>query len=430
MTSAPNTLDASALAARLERRELTAEALLRACLERIDAREAQVKAFVHIDREGALAAARALDAGAWRGPLHGLPVAIKDVFDTRGLPTRYGSPIHADHVPQQDAAVVALSREAGGVLMGKAVTTEFATYHPGPTRNPHDLGCTPGGSSSGSAAAVADAMVPLATGTQTAGSVIRPAAFCGVVGFKPTWGRISRTGLKMLSESLDTVGLFGRSVPDVGLFASVLTSDAALRVPLAGVATRSLRVGLFEGPDDGLLDADVRALIERVRGRLDGVVRSASAVQAPEWFAGLGAQQTAVMQFEMARSLSDERIRHPELLSPRLAAMIAAGLQVDGSAHAANLARWQGARQRVDTLFEDHDLLIAPSAIGEAPALEQGTGDPVFCRSWTLLGLPCLHLPLGTGARGLPIGLQLIAPAYQDVMLLQAGAWLHARLRD
>jgi Asp-tRNA(Asn)/Glu-tRNA(Gln) amidotransferase A subunit family amidase len=430
MSSALNTLDASTLAARLERRELSAEALLRACLERIDAREAQVKAFVHIDREGALAAARALDAGAWRGPLHGLPLAMKDVFDTRDMPTRYGSPIHATHIPHQDAAVVALSREAGGVLLGKAVTTEFATYHPGPTRNPHDLGCTPGGSSSGSAAAVADAMVPLATGTQTAGSVIRPAAFCGVVGFKPTWGRISRTGLKMLSESLDTVGLFGRSVADVGLFASVLTADAALRVPLAGVATRSVRLGVFAGLDDGLLDPEVRALIERVRQRLTGLVRSTGEVQAPEWFAGLGAQQTAVMQFEMARSLSDERIRHPELLSERLTGMIAAGLAVDGAAHAANLARWQRARQLAEGLFEHHDMLIAPSAIGEAPAVEQGTGDPVFCRSWTLLGLPCLHLPLSVGARGLPIGLQLIAPAYQDVMLLQAGAWLHARLRD
>ncbi len=220
-----HTLTAWQAAALLARRELSAEDLTRACLDRTAECDGEVRAFAHLDPDAALAQARALDAGAVRGPLHGLPLGVKDLFDTFDLPTAYGSPLYAGHRPAADAAAVALCREAGAVVMGKTVTTEFAYFHPGPTRNPRHLAHTPGGSSSGSAAAVADCMLPLALGTQTAGSIIRPAAYCGVVGYKPTTGRVPRAGVKSLSDTLDAVGGFGRCVLDVALLGAVLTGD-------------------------------------------------------------------------------------------------------------------------------------------------------------------------------------------------------------
>ena len=418
------------MALRLQRRELSAEALMQACLARIAEREPQVRAFAHLDAEGALAAARALDAGPIRGPLHGLPLGMKDVFDTADMPTAYGSPIHAGHRPACDAAIVALCREAGAVLVGKTVTTEFATYHPGPTSHPQAPDRTPGGSSSGSAAAVADGMLPLATGTQTAGSIIRPAAFCGVVGFKPTHGRVSRSGLKMLSETLDTVGGFGRSVADVSLLASVLAGDADLIVQSAGTQPSGLRIGLFAGPDAQRMDADMQALWERVSARLSRIGVQPGDLSVPPWFEPLARLQVDVMQAEMARSLSHERLLHANLFSERLAGMIDAGRAVHAADHVRHLQQVQDARHAARALFAHYDLLIAPSTIGEAVLQVEGTGDPLFCRAWTVLGLPCLHLPLGVGRHGLPIGLQLIGPVLADQVVLRAGAWLHERLRD
>jgi Asp-tRNA(Asn)/Glu-tRNA(Gln) amidotransferase A subunit family amidase len=234
----PNQLPAWQAVRLLANRELSAEALMRACLDRIAEREAEVQAFVHLDADAALAQARAVDAGPWRGPLHGLPLGVKDLFDTASLPTGYGSPLYAGHHPVADAAAVALCREAGALLPGKTVTTEFAYFHPGATRNPRHLGHTPGGSSSGSAAAVADSMLPLALGTQTAASIIRPAAYCGVVGYKPTHGRVPRAGVKSLSDTLDTVGGFARSVRDVALLGAVLTGDHRLSRDLDGDPAR------------------------------------------------------------------------------------------------------------------------------------------------------------------------------------------------
>ena len=254
-----NRLDAWQLVQGLARRELRAEDLMRACLDRVAEREGEVHAFAHLDRPTALAQARALDAGALQGPLHGLPLGVKDLLDTAELPTGYGSPLYAGHRPAADAAAVALCREAGAVVAGKTVTTEFAYFHPGPTANPHHTGHTPGGSSSGSAAAVADRMLPLALGTQTAGSIIRPAAYCGVVGYKPSWGRVSRAGVKSLSETLDTVGGFGRSVRDVALLGAVLLGDARL----AGVAHepggQAPRIGMCRTPQWAQADADTQA---------------------------------------------------------------------------------------------------------------------------------------------------------------------------
>ena len=412
-------------AALLASRELKAEDLIRACLERVSERDGDVHAFAQIDPVAALAQARALDAGPVRGPLHGLPLGVKDLFDTSDLPTGYGSPIYAGHRPAADAASVALCRDAGAVVLGKTVTTEFAYFQPGPTCNPHRLTHTPGGSSSGSAAAVADHMAPLALGTQTAGSIIRPAAYCGVVGYKPSHGRITCAGVKSLSQTLDVVGGFGRSVRDVGLLGAVLTGDARLsgwREPAAP------RIGLFRSPAWAQADADTQAAWAQAVRALAPQAADCREADEPPDFDTLIPLQKDVMSFEMARALSHERLRHRGALSERLLTLFDEGMAISGATHAANLARTAEWRLRIDALFERHDVLLAPSATGEAPEGIAATGDPLFCRSWTLLGLPSVHLPFATGRHGLPVGLQLVGRHGQDHLLLAAAHWVHERL--
>jgi Asp-tRNA(Asn)/Glu-tRNA(Gln) amidotransferase A subunit family amidase len=398
---------------------------MRACLDRIGERDEAVHAFCHVDADAALAQARMLDAGPWRGPLHGLPLGVKDLFDTADLPTTYGSDVYAGHRPAADAATVALCREAGAVLAGKTVSTEFAYFHPGPTRNPRGLAHTPGGSSSGSAAAVADGMVPLALGTQTAGSIIRPAAYCGVVGYKPSAGRVPRAGVKSLSESLDTVGGFGRSVQDVALLGAVLSGDSRLMQPLAADAPR---IGLCPTPDWPAADADVQAAWDRAVRSLGPQAALLEDAAWPASLPDLVALQKAVMAFEMARSLSHERVQHRARLSDRLVALLDEGMAISGEAHGANCAAAAMARQQAETWFDRYDLLLAPSAAGEAPAGIDATGDPLFCRGWTLLGLPCVHLPFAQGRHGLPVGLQVVGRAGDDHRLLAAAHWCLERL--
>ena len=422
-----HTLTAHELATRLQRREIGAEALLRDCLERIAEREPAVQAFAHLDADQALAQARALDAGPLRGLLHGLPLGVKDLIDTADLPTAYGSAVYAGHRPAADAAAVALAREAGAVVAGKTVTTEFAYFHPGTTRNPHALARTPmhtpGGSSSGSAAAVADHMLPLALGTQTAASIIRPAAFCGVVGYKPSWGRVPRGGIKSLSESLDTVGGFGRCVGDVALLGAVLTGDTRLLQPHDGSTPR---VALCRTPDWPQADADTQAAFALAAQRLgpSAQLREAWPAALPD----LVPLQKSIMAFEMARSLSHERTQHRARLSARLLALMDEGMAIDGATHAAHQAQAALARQQAQALFDGVDVLLAPSAIGTAPAGLDATGDPLFCRGWTLLGLPCIHLPFTQGANGLPVGLQLVGRHGDDARLLAAADWCLSRL--
>ena len=418
-------LQAWQAAALLARRELTAEDLVRACLDRISEREPQVAAFVHIDADAALATARQLDAGPLRGLLHGLPFGVKDLFDTSDMPTAYGSPIYTGQQPLADAAAVALCREAGAVLIGKTVTTELANMFPGATRNPHNLLHTPGGSSSGSAAAVADAMLPLALGTQTAGSLIRPAAFCGVVGYKPSHNRVPKAGVKSLSETLDTVGGFARSVRDVALLGAVLTGDARLADPAAFSQPMTPRIGFCQTPEWALADTDTQQAWAQAEQALG---THAVSMALPLELSGLVAVQKAVQAFETARSLSHERLRHQEQLSTPLRALIAEGLAISGEAHAHHLLLTAMARRQVQALFGPYDVLLAPSSIGEAPAGLDGTGDPLFCRSWTLLGLPCVHLPFARGRTGLPLGLQLVGAYGDDHRLLAAAHWVHERL--
>ena len=316
MSQPLNELSASDAARRLQRRELSAQALLRDCLARIEARESEVRAFVCLDAEAALAQARALDAGAVRGPLHGLPLAVKDIFDTHDLPTEMGSPIFAGHRPRVDAAAVALCREAGALVIGKTVTTEFANMTAGVTRNPFNPAHSPGGSSSGSAAAVADAMVPLALGTQTAGSIIRPAAFCGIVGIKPSFGRVPRAGVKPNADSMDTVGGFGRTVADAALLASVLAGDARLRTQ---APPETLRIGLVQGPDWHQAEEDVIACWERaVRALTPQAARCEDAPLPPD-FADVAAVQATIQAAETAQALAFEHRHHRAQLSEALA---------------------------------------------------------------------------------------------------------------
>jgi Asp-tRNA(Asn)/Glu-tRNA(Gln) amidotransferase A subunit family amidase len=331
-----NELDATQAARMLARRELKAEDLARACLDRVAARDGEVRAFAHMAPDTVLTQARALDAGPLRGLLHGLPLGVKDLFDTVDAPTAYGSPIYAGHRPAADAAAVALCREAGALVLGKTVTTEFAYFHPGPTRNPRNLAHTPGGSSSGSAAAVADAMLPLALGTQTAASIIRPAAYCGVVGYKPSADRVPRAGVKSLSETLDTVGGFGRSVRDVALLGAVLTGDARLLTEFDGHAPR---IGLCATPDWCAADEDIGAIWALAQSVLAPHAATLAIAAWPAELVDLVALQKAVMAHEMARALSAERVQHRSALSPRLRALIDDGMAISGERHAAQMAQ-------------------------------------------------------------------------------------------
>ena len=412
-------------AALLARRELKAVDLVHACLDRISDREPEVQAFVHLAADAALARARELDAGPVRGLLHGLPFGVKDLFDTFDMPTGYGSPVYAGQQPPADAAAVALCREAGAVLLGKTVTTELANMFPGGTRNPHNLQHTPGGSSSGSAAAVAAAMLPLALGTQTAGSLIRPAAFCGVVGYKPSHNRVPKAGVKSLSETLDTVGGFARSVRDVALLGAALTGDARLADPAAFEQTAAPRIAWCRTPEWAQADGDTQQAWAQAEKLLAG---HGHALTLPDGLSGLVAVQKAVQAFEAARSLSHERLHHGQQLSIPLQALIADGLAISGETHAVNLQATARARQQAQALFDGCDVILAPSSMGAAPAGLDGTGDPLFCRSWTLLGLPCVHLPFARGSQGLPVGLQVIGAFGDDHRLLAAAHWLHQRL--
>lgn len=426
-TNQLHTLGAWQAAALLNRRELRAQDLLQACLDRIDEREDVIHAFAELDRDKALTAARALDAGPVRGLLHGLPIGVKDIFDTADLVTAYGSTVYAGNRPSADAAPVALCREAGAVVLGKTVSTEFAYFTPGPTRNPHNTAHTPGGSSSGSAAAVADHMLPLALGTQTAGSIIRPAGYCGVVGFKPSLGRVVSGGVKSLSPSMDIIGGFGRSVRDVGLLGAVLTGDPRLNHWRELTAHDSPRIGFFQTPSWPQADADVVRAWEHATRVLGAQAKNCQDVVTPTNFAELISLQKEVMTFEMARSLSHERIHHRERLSTPLNNLLDEGMTMKAERHAEQLREVADWRQRIDALFDDHDVLLTPSTTSIAPE-GTATGDPLFCRSWSILGLPSIHLPFATGRQGLPVGLQLVGRYGQDHQLLAAAHWVHERL--
>ncbi len=427
MTSSLHTWPAWRAAEALARRDINSADLVRACLDRVSERELEVQAFAHLAADAALAQAKALDAGPLRGPLHGLPLGVKDLLDTGDMPTAYGSSIYAGHQPRADAAAVAHCRDSGAVVLGKTVTTELANMSPGVTRNPHRLDHTPGGSSSGSAAAVADCMLPLALGTQTAGSLIRPAAYCGVVGYKPSHQTVSRAGIKSLSDSLDTVGGFGRTVRDVALLGSVLTAnaslnDAALWRAFEGAAPR---LAWCQTPDWALAEEATQSAWAQAQHLLKDL---GTLLTLPEGLTGLVPLQKAIQAFETAQSLRPEQRLAEHQLSQPLRDLLADGSRISGEQHGLNLRQVADCRRQAAGLFNDLDVLIAPSTLGEAPHGLQTTGDPLFCRGWTVLGLPCIHLPFAKGPHGLPVGLQVVGAYGQDARLLAAAHWLHQRL--
>lgn len=404
----------------LLRRELSAEQLVKDCLARIAEREAQVQAWEVVDAEGALRAARRVDGLRERPLLCGLPVGIKDLIETSELPTTYGSRIYRDHRPARDAACVRALREAGAVILGKTVTTEFAGYAPSRTRNPRDLSRTPGGSSSGSAAAVADGMVPLALGTQTAGSVIRPAAFCGVIGWKPAYGTFSLEGVKPLSPSLDTLGFFTRELADVPLVSAALAGGTPR--PLPSLPRRPVfglcRTDLWERAEPS-----TRQAIEAAAARLARSGAEVREVELPASFAGLLEAQVAIMGGETAVSLRRELEDFPDALSARLREVLEAGRACSPERLAAARAQAALCRGELDTLLGPLDALLTLAVAGEAPAGLDTTGDPSFCRIWTLLGTPCASLPVLRGPAGLPVGLQLVGKRGGDEALLGAAAF-------
>ena len=420
-----NRISATDAAAAIAAGKLTSEALVAACLERIRDRESAVQAWACIDPELALKQARACDRQPPRSRLHGIPVGIKDVIDTCDLPTEYGSPIYKGHRPACDAACVAQVRELGGVILGKAVSTEFATRHPNKTRNPLNPQRTPGGSSSGSAAAVADCMVPIAFGTQTSSSVIRPAAYCGVVGYKPSFGLINRAGLKFLSESLDTLGTLTRSVADAALVVEELAGLPP--APFDGVAALRPRIGFCRTPWWNQADAATHASLDQAAHALAAAGARVTDVELATEFASLPDTQITLSAYEFYRALTHERTRHPELISASLTARIAAGGKVTRTQYEAAVALAAHCGARIAEVFKDYDVLIAPSAPGEAPGIES-TGEPIFGLMWTLLRLPCLTLPRGKGPSGLPLGIQVIAPANRDTALFVHAEWIQRAL--
>jgi Asp-tRNA(Asn)/Glu-tRNA(Gln) amidotransferase A subunit family amidase len=416
-------LSASEAARRIAQGRLTSRALVEACLERIASRETAVGAWAHIDADQALAEARARDQSPAQGPLHGVPVGVKDIMDTADLPTAYGSRAYVGHRPRADAACVALARAAGAVILGKTVTTEFAAMSPGKTRNPHNGAHTPGGSSSGSAAAVADSMVPLAFGTQTAGSIVRPASFCGIVGLKPSFGLIAIAGTKALAPSLDTVGGFARDVADIALFLSALTD----RPELTPAAAQRPRIGVYRPePWDRAEPATIAAL-ERARAALARAGAAIAERGAFPDFDGLVVAQNTIMTHEAARNLAWERLCRGSEIMPRTAALLAEGAAVSAAAYDAARAEAARARARLGDFFGAFDAMLVPAAPGAAPAIDT-TGDAVFNRGWTLLHAPCVTLPVERTAGGLPVGVQLVGRVGDDARLLAVALFAEAAL--
>jgi amidase len=425
MAGEPWRLSAIDAAARIARGALTSEALVGSCLERIAEREPTVRAWAHLDPGLALAQARERDGQAPRGPLHGVPVGIKDIVDTASLPTEHGTPVHAGRRPDADAACVTALLHAGAVVLGKTVTTELATYQPSVTRNPRDPSRTPGGSSSGSAAAVADGMVALAIGSQTAGSVIRPAAYCGVLGLKPTHGALDLTGVLQLSARLDTLGLFAREPDDLGLALGALGGAAATAPADAEPSFAFARTPWWEQAEE-----DGRAAVEGAAARLAAAGERVREAELPPSFAPLPEAQNRLMAHDVARTRAWELEHHAEALSAVLRDYAEGGRSIADAEADDSAALGAVARAALEDLLAPGEVLLVPAVTGEPPPRSAGsTGDPLFCRPWTLLGVPALAVPGPVGPSGLPIGVQLVAGAGQEAALLRAGARAFAALR-
>ncbi len=439
---APNSLSAVEAAQRIREGRLSSEKLVTACLNRIDETDGQLKAWAYVDREQALARARELDDLRFRGkptgPLHGIPVGLKDIIDTRDMPTERGSPVFAGRQTDDDARIVEALREAGAVILGKTKTTEFAFMHPTDTVNPHNTSRTPGGSSSGSAAAVAGHQVPLAIGTQTNGSVIRPASFCGVYGFKPTRGVIPRAGVLQTSKSLDQIGVFAREAEDVALLSDVLSGydqRDSLSYPHArpqvqkGWNTEAPVEPNFiwiDLPYHDRLAHDAREGLEEVVSALGGQVER---FDGSDNLGDLIHVQRTIHEYEIVHHMAEVFEANWDQISGTLKPIVERGRTISDAQYEDALGVQQSAMEYFEEFFHDYDAVLAPSAAGEAPLIiDGGTGDPIFSTVWTTAGLPCLTMPLLVGENGLPIGVQLIGAAEEDDRLMRTAHWMLKKL--
>ncbi len=434
-------LSATEAAEKIRSGALTSTRLVEACLERIAARDDEIHAFAHLDPELALAQAyaadRQQDSGEALPPLHGVPVAVKDVIDARGLPCEYGSPIFEGRAPFEDASCVRQLREAGAIIIGKTVTAELASLTPGPTRNPHNPAHTPGGSSSGSAAAVAAGMAPIALGTQTAGSVLRPASYCGVYGFKPTRGLISRSGILLQSHTLDTVGIIARSLDDIALAVDCMAAQDPLdevSYPRARLSLRKLsmqsrafppRLAFCKTPAWGFAEDVTRdAFAELIPSLGDHCIE----LDLPEACRPILEYQAQVQLAENAHHYGPLYEDHPDALSAGMLDRLKQGLIIT----ARDYLRAERARDIMNEIFEmrydGFDAVLCPASTGPAPRGIDKTGNPVFNGLWTYLGVPALSIPLFDDS-GLPFGLQLVGRRYEDGRLLRAARWLVSHLQ-
>ncbi|HAA91479.1 MAG: hypothetical protein CMM48_18255 [Rhodospirillaceae bacterium] len=411
----------------MEAGNLTAEAWVASCFERIQDREEQVLAWEYLDRDGALAKAREIDKGGNGGLAAGAPFGAKDIIDSHDMPTGYGSPIHEGFQPGRDAGCLAITRASGAVLLGKTVTTEFGHRFPGKTLNPFNPAFTPGGSSSGSAAGVGDKMIPMALGTQTGGSVIRPSTYCGTVGYKPTFEDINRNGVLPNSPSFDTIGIIARSVEDLALFRSVVLEEA-LR-PLSAPAVADLKLAFYRTPNWDQADGTTHDLLEGAASALSSAGAEVSDLSLPSED-DYQALHTTIAGWEFARTVAWERFNRLEQLSDDLRdGRMQNGVNTSYEEYREATMRLEVIKREVDTVLADYDAVLCPAAPGEALEGHSRTGSAIFNSLWTMLGTPAVTLPLWTGPQGLPMGMQLIAGRTKDRQLFDVAETVWQALR-
>ena len=425
----------------LKKGEITSEELVKSYIEQIKKKEKEVEAWEFFDQELALAQAKKLDAlhqSGKHGDLHGIPVGIKDIFDTADMPTTDGTEIHKKNPSWNDCTVVSKLKQAGAVIMGKTVTAELAYYSPGKTKNPHDTTRTPGGSSSGSAAAVASHMVPLAVGSQTNGSVIRPASYCGVVGYKPTKGLISRHLVLQVSRPLDQIGVFANSIEDAALISEQLIGhdkqdpDTSLN-PIQKLLAASRQkppmepiLAYIKLPFMDKLEDDVMEGFNEVKDELKSKVDE---IELPEGFTKIPDWHKIIMESDMARSFSEEYKKSKNKLSDKIIEAIERGMKYTSVEYNDALSKIDVANTYFKQFFHDYDAILTPSACGEAPKGLQSTGNPIFCTVWTYCGMPCISLPLLQGKNGLPVGVQLVSSLFDDERLFRNASWLASKIK-
>jgi Asp-tRNA(Asn)/Glu-tRNA(Gln) amidotransferase A subunit family amidase len=425
----------------LKKGEITSEELVKSYIEQIKKKEKEVEAWEFFDQELVLKQAKKLDElhqSGKHGDLHGIPVGIKDIFDTEDMPTTDGTEIHKKNPSWNDCTVVSKLKQAGAIIMGKTVTAELAYYSPGKTKNPHDTTRTPGGSSSGSAAAVASHMVPLAVGSQTNGSVIRPASYCGVVGYKPTKGLISRHLVLQISRALDQVGVFANSIEDAALISEQLIGhdkqdpDTSLNPRPKLLAASKQKppmeplLAYVKLPFMNKLDEDVKEGFKEIKDELKGKVDE---IELPEGFAGIPDWHKIIMESDMARSFSKEYKKSKNKLSDQIVEAIERGMKYTSVEYNNALSKIDVANTYFNQFFHDYDAILTPSACDEAPKGLKSTGNPIFCTIWTYCGMPCISLPLLKGKNGLPVGVQLVSSLFDDERLFRNASWLTSKIK-